>query len=112
MRVYASVLGVLLTAGSGYLAQVAVGSAGFERLTAPPPKSEAPTPGEIWYGGVLDPITIEVTRSTRPAIAFGGSWMTSELAASQQAVERTPLARPKAHPIISDNVHASLGSMM
>jgi len=112
LRVYASALGVLLTAGSAYLAQIAVGSAGFERLAAPPQKSEAPTLGEIWYGGVLDPITIEVTRPTRHAIAFGGSWMTSELAASQQAVERAPLARPKAHTIRSDTVSASLGSMM
>jgi len=113
MRVYATLLGVLLTAGSGFLAHVAVGSAGFERLAGPDPQPAVPTFGEIWYGGVLDPVTIEVARSTRPAIALGVPWMTtSELAASQKAVECARLARLKPHTITSGNARASLGSMM
>lgn len=110
MRVYATLLGVLITAGSGYLAQVAVRSAGFERLAAPVPKPEAPTFGEIWYGGVLAPVTIEVARPTNPAIAFGRPWiLMTELAMSQKAVECARLARTKPQ---KDNVRASLGSMM
>ena len=106
MRVYATLLGVLITAGSGYLAQVAVGSAGFERLVVSAPKPGTPTFGEIWYGGVLAPVTIEVARPTNPAIAFGGPWiLTSELAVSQKAVECARLARTKP-------ARASLGSMM
>jgi hypothetical protein len=63
MRVYAVLLGVLLTAGSAYLAEVAVASAGFERLAGPSPRSgDLTVGGELWYGGVIDPITIEAPR--------------------------------------------------
>jgi len=61
MRIYSILLGVLLTAGSAYLGELAVASAGMERLAGL-------SPGELWYGGVLDPITIEVT-GARQAIA-------------------------------------------
>ena len=72
MRIYAVLLGVLLTAGAAYVAQVAVASAGFERLASLAPGCRDPRAArELWYGGVLDPITIEATRATSPSIALG-----------------------------------------
>jgi hypothetical protein len=114
MRVYAGVLGVLLTAGSAYLAQLAVESAGFERLAARSSGGgDLAAAGELWYGGVLDPITIEVARATLPAIASGAPWrVSSELALSQKAVECTHLAPPKRHAITAETVRGSMGSMM
>ena len=114
MRIYAVVLGVLLTAGSAYLAQIAVASAGFERLAGGPPgNGDLGAAGELWYGGVLNPITVEVGRATLPAFASEAPWAAgSMLAVGQKAVECAHLARPKRHAISSDNVHASLGSMM
>ena len=75
MRVYAVLFGVVVTAGSIYVAQLAVASAGFDRLApAYASHSVAPAPaGELWYGGMLDPITIEASR-TPPLFAFGESW--------------------------------------
>jgi hypothetical protein len=72
MRVYSSMLAVLLTAGSAYVAELAVSSAGFERVSRPSPRRREPPPvgGQLWYGGVLDPITIEVRRTPRPSLAF------------------------------------------
>ena len=67
MRVYALMLGIMLTAGYGYTAQIAVSSlgAGHEML-AQPPAARSDAGGELWYGGVLDPVTVE-TRSVAPA---------------------------------------------
>ncbi len=72
MRVSALLFGILLTAASGYVAQVAVQSAGLERAGRPsreaadpppsPPRARAP----IWYGGMLQPITVAVSRDTTP----------------------------------------------
>jgi hypothetical protein len=114
MRVYASLLGVLLTIGSAYLAQLAVASAGFERLNGRAAQGGDPgAPGQLWYGGVLDPITVEATRATTPPVAFGTPWtLRGELALSQKAIECARLARPKRSASASDNVHASVGSMM
>jgi hypothetical protein len=114
MRIYAVLLGVLLTAGSAYVAQIAVASAGFERLArGSPGGGDMGAAGELWYGGVLHPITVDATRATPLAVAFGTPWTaSSELAVSQKAVECERLARPKRHAITSDNVHASMGSMM
>lgn len=114
MRVYAVLLGVLVTAGAASLAQLAVASAGFERLAARSPRGgDLGAAGELWYGGVLDPITVEARRAARPSIASGASWTSSsQLALSQKAVECAHLARPKGHTLASENVRGSMGSMM
>jgi hypothetical protein len=115
MRVYAILMGMVLTAGSAYLAQVAVGSAGFERLVGPSPSPGNPAVArELWYGGVLDPITIEVSRAT-PVSAYA-LWArltgSSELAVNQEAVECTRRARSKRHALTASDSRAFLGSMM
>lgn len=70
MRVYAVLMGVVLTAGSAALAQLAIASAGFERIPARSSgRRDLGARGELWYGGVLDPVTIEATPSGRPALA-------------------------------------------
>ncbi len=78
MRVSALLFGILLTAASGYVAQVAVQSAGLERAGRPsreaadpppsPPRARAP----IWYGGMLQPITVAVSRDTTPTPTVAG----------------------------------------
>jgi hypothetical protein len=63
MRVYALLLGVVLTAGYGFAAQVAVSSAaaGGQSHAAPAPAAAvaSQTLDPIWYGGMIDPITVE-----------------------------------------------------
>jgi hypothetical protein len=107
MRVYAVLFGVMVTVGSAYVAQLAVASAGFKRLARPAaPRGDLSAGGELWYGGVLDPITIEASRVPRPAIVFMAP------PASQRAVECARAAHPKRHANISDTVRASVGSIM
>ena len=67
MRVYALLLGVTLTAGYGYAAQMAVASLGAARQgeKAPVMVAEVARTEPLWYGGVLDPITVEA-RATGP----------------------------------------------
>lgn len=63
MRVYALLLGITLTAGYGYTADVAVSSLGAgSRALVTPAAAPAPDtgPGAVWYGGVLDPVTVEI----------------------------------------------------
>lgn len=70
MRVYALLLGVALTTGYGYAAQIALSSVGASRYTpaASPAASAAGHPGSVWYGGVLDPVTVESkSDGARPA---------------------------------------------
>lgn len=68
MRVYALLLGITLTAGYGYTANVAVSSLGPGRqalvvpAAAPAPEK---APGAVWYGGVLDPVTVEIDGAAR-----------------------------------------------
>jgi hypothetical protein len=72
MKAYAMLLGMVLTLGSGYAAEVAVSSVGAGSGLV---KVGAPTgavrrgPDTIWYGGVLDPITVEAPggAATAPA---------------------------------------------
>jgi hypothetical protein len=66
MRIYALLLGVLLTSAYGYAAQVAVSSVGpsspAHRGANRPPATAAVTEratDRIWYGGVLNPIIVE-----------------------------------------------------
>jgi len=60
MRVYALLLGIVLTSGYAYAAHVAVSSAGPGRSAAAVPASDAK--GPVWYGGVLDPIVVVAPR--------------------------------------------------
>jgi hypothetical protein len=60
MKVYAILLGLVLTLGSGYAADVAVSSVGAGTgVTGVPTRALNRGPDTIWYGGVLDPITVE-----------------------------------------------------
>jgi hypothetical protein len=61
MRVYALLLGLALTAGYGYAAQVAVSSAGARPNGGVGVGARGPDekPDAIWYGGTLDPVTVE-----------------------------------------------------
>src|SRR5947208_16772262 len=62
MRVYALLLGILLTTGYGYAAQIAVSSLGAGRQPATEPATVVPATNSldgVWYGGVLDPVTVE-----------------------------------------------------
>jgi hypothetical protein len=112
MRIYACLLGVLLTAGSAYLGQLAVTSAGFERAAGKSPgRQDLGARGELWYGGVLAPIAIEAPRPMRPSFAAFGP-PRAELAASQKAVESARLAHAKRRTVAAQTVRASVGSMM
>ena len=53
MRVYALLLGIALTSGYGYAADVAMAS---RKPVEPKP---AASTGPVWYGGVLDPVIVE-----------------------------------------------------
>jgi hypothetical protein len=69
MRVYALLLGILLTGAYGYAAQVAVASANPARhadATAVATGGAGAGSDQIWYGGVLDPITVESGRALAP----------------------------------------------
>jgi hypothetical protein len=59
MRTYALILGILLTTGYGYAAQVAVSSAVAVRPTDPAPAAGAVEKGPLYYGGMIDPIVVE-----------------------------------------------------
>jgi hypothetical protein len=64
MRIYALMLGVALTTGYGYAAHVAVSSLGTSHRSTLPVGAVTPdeSRGQVWYGGVLDPITVESER--------------------------------------------------
>jgi len=62
MRVYALLLGIALTTAYGAAAELAVSSVDTSRQTRANPAAARPAsgaPGAVWYGGVLDPITVE-----------------------------------------------------
>jgi hypothetical protein len=64
MRIYALLLGTLLTTGYGAAAELAVTSLDTGRHTRGDPAAAVPAstaPGALWYGGVLDPITVEAS---------------------------------------------------
>lgn len=75
MRIYALMLGVALTTGYGYAAQVAVSSvgAGHRPDTLPAGAMAPDSRGRVWYGGVLDPITVETERGPVAAKVRGFS---------------------------------------
>jgi hypothetical protein len=62
MRVYALLLGIALTTAYGAAAELAVSSVDTGRKTRGNPAAVLPAsdaPGAVWYGGVLDAITVE-----------------------------------------------------
>jgi hypothetical protein len=70
MRVYALLLGVLVTAAYGYPAQMAVTSlqhgptAKVTETSTTAVRSDSPS--QVWYGGVLDPVTVLGDGSAAP----------------------------------------------
>jgi hypothetical protein len=108
MRHYALLLGLLLTAGSTYILHLAVGSAGFERLTGARASAMEPvasTPQEIWYGGVIAPVTIEARRGAPPAVVL--SWIRMIEGSKREAV-CTRANQPKA-PAAERERHRTVG---
>jgi len=70
MRIYALLFGILLTTGYGAAAELAVTSLDSGRQTRADPAAVLPAsgaPGAVWYGGVLDPITVESSRDSHAA---------------------------------------------
>ena len=70
MRTYALLFGILLTTGYGATAELAVSSVDSGRTTrgtAAPVDPASGAPGAVWYGGVLDPITVESAAGTHAA---------------------------------------------
>src|SRR5438552_17843606 len=62
MRVYALLLGILFTTGYGYAAQIAVSSLSAGRQPATAPAAAIPASAAldgVWYGGGLDPVTVQ-----------------------------------------------------
>ncbi len=59
MRVYALLLGIVFTASYGFAAQLAVSSVGPGRQSDTAPASASQELDRVWYGGVIDPITVE-----------------------------------------------------
>lgn len=115
MRAYALLLGIALTVGYGYAAQVAVASAGFARrgdsaLTAPP---RAPDdgggywPDRVWYGGTLDPITVEASRD-----APTSATVTRIPHLGRESVRCIPVAQPRYRITSSGKVRTSMGLVM
>src|SRR6266550_4420147 len=90
LEVGGRLLGILLTTGYGYAAQIAVSSLGAGRQPATEPATVVPATNSldgVWYGGVLDPVTVE-SRS-------GGA----RASASQGKVLSRPTVRcSEAHP--------------
>jgi len=107
MRVYAVLLGIVLTAGSAYLAQLAVASAGFERLETPSPgRGDLAGPGELWYGGVIDPITVEAMRVANSAIVL------TPPRTRTVACVRLAQPHPRRHARATECAQTSMDSMM
>jgi hypothetical protein len=62
MRIYALLFGIALTTAYGAAAQLAVSSLDTGHHAGGNPAAAVPAsagPGDVWYGGVLDPITVE-----------------------------------------------------
>jgi len=105
MRWYPLLLGSLVTVGSVLLAQVAVTSAGFDRAwTVLHADADPITVAPLWYGGILDPITIEGRRVAAPTVTVTGL--------DPQQGSQCLTAQPKYRPISSENVRTSIGLEM
>jgi hypothetical protein len=73
MRVYALLLGIVLTTAYGYAAQIAVSSSlGPARHTPATTIPAGDALDGVWYGGVLDPVTVESRSGGARAAAAKG----------------------------------------
>ncbi|HUL49472.1 MAG TPA: hypothetical protein VLT79_05580 [Gemmatimonadales bacterium] len=77
MRALSGVLGVLVTGLFAYTADVAVASAGFGRYQ---PSArfwlvdrEPGNAAQLWYGGMLEPITVTERRVPTPILVTGNA---------------------------------------
>lgn len=68
MRAYALLLGVVLTVGSVSVAELAVQSVGSARGGGLRAARARAASDAIWYGGMIEPITINARGSTRAAV--------------------------------------------
>ena len=77
MRAFSCVLAVLVTTLFAYTADVAVSSAGLGRDQTPARlwlvEREAASPARLWYGGMLEPITITERRTPTPILVTGNA---------------------------------------
>jgi hypothetical protein len=76
MRISALLLGVVLTSGSAFAAQVAVSSVGAARPPEPAPATitlGGDGPDRVWFGGMIEPITVE--SGARAANAATRPWL-------------------------------------
>src|SRR5437879_13178011 len=68
MRLYALLLGTLLTAASAYVAQMAVTSSRFDRAwQVLHPAADPPSSDPVRYGGILHPLAVERRIPRTPA---------------------------------------------
>jgi hypothetical protein len=73
MRIYTLLLGLLLTLGVAFVAELALDSAGT-RLAAELAQDarHSDARGPVWYGGMLAPITVQATRAATPPATLAG----------------------------------------
>ena len=72
MRIGALLLGVVLTSGSAFAAQVAVSSIGVKSPAEPVAATitiGGDGPDRVWYGGMIEPIIVESGASATKAAA-------------------------------------------
>jgi hypothetical protein len=113
MRVSALLLGVLPTAGSVYLAHIAVASAGFERRAGlVRDDRDRLARSQLWYGGMLDPVIIEARRATPPAVASRRPVVVRGQAQTPGDMQCTGATHPKYSPTSFDEVRTPIGVVM
>ncbi|HYT04921.1 MAG TPA: hypothetical protein VEM13_08600 [Gemmatimonadales bacterium] len=90
MRIYALLLGVVFTAGYGYAAQVAVASVGVGRHsdTEPAAGGAGRLLDRVWYGGQIDPITVESKAGSAKAT------VTRRIPLLDRSVRCVPVSQP------------------
>ena len=77
MRAFSCVLSVLVTSLFAYTADVAVSSAGLGRYQSAPRirlvDTAANSVAQLWYGGMLEPITVTERRAATPILVTGNA---------------------------------------
>jgi hypothetical protein len=77
MRALSCVLGILFTGLFAYTADVAVSSAGLGRVQPTVHvwlvEREMSSPTQLWYGGMLEPITVTERRVPTPILVTGNA---------------------------------------
>jgi len=88
MRVYALLLGIVFTASYGFAAQLAVSSVGPGRQSDTAPASASQGLDRVWYGGVIDPITVESKAGSAKAT------VTRRIPLLDRSVRCVPVSQP------------------